>query len=179
MVFNPLKKSLKTFCCSVLLLHGFSCFAQEPVQLEEALANMNQSTENRAKSNIHSLQSLSKEIVPTIYIKNNEISLTNKQSLPVRIITDAASLNRLYTNNKSYSSVELICIQINTPEELQVLVNISALQGFDQLKYIYFLCTFDVCNENEAVSCEKEKIKKLFSATNSPIKIIYTIEVSE
>ncbi len=158
---------LLAFCISFF---AFSVSAQEVKELSGLL---NGNTED-----INHLRSLVNDIQPTFYFQQSEL-IGDKGEMPTLIDTDVASVNQLYKDNPAYSSVEIIRIRISSPEDLNLILDISRLSAFLSLKYVYFLCDFKICGEQSAISdCEIGKIAKMISPEeNRGITFIYLISI--
>ena len=158
---------LLALCISLLTL---KVSAQEVRELNSVLSGNN----NEANR----LRSLVNDIQPTLSFQQNEV-IGDKAGAPVLIDADVASVNQLYLNNPKFNSVEIIRIRINSPEDLNLVVDMSRLESFTNLKYLYFLCAFDICEEQSSKSaCEIGKIIKMISSGgNSKIKFFYEISI--
>jgi hypothetical protein len=167
-LFNPTSlRLLLAFCISLLVI---KVSAQEVRELNSVLSGNN--------TEVNRLRSLVNDIQPTLFFQQSEV-IGDKVEAPVIIDADAASENQLYTNNPKFNSVEIIRIRINSPEDMKLVLDISRLESFTNLKYIYFLCAFDICEEQSSKSaCEIGKISKMMSSGgNSKIKFFYEISI--
>jgi hypothetical protein len=161
------RRLLLAFC---IFLIALKVSAQEVGELNNALSG-NDSEVNR-------LRSLVNDIQPTLIFQQNEV-IGDKVEAPVLIDADVASVNQLYINNPKFNRVEIVRIRINSPEDLNLVLDISKLESFTNLKYIYFLCAFDICEGQPLKSnCEIGKILKMItSGGNSKIKFFYEISI--
>lgn len=166
-LFKPAsRRLLLAFCISILVL---KVSAQEVRELNSVLSG-NNTEANR-------LRSLVNDIQPALSFQQSEV-MGDKTEAPVLLDADVASVNQLYINNPKFNSVEIIRIRINSPEDLKLALDISRLGSFTNLKYIYFLCAFDICEEQSSKSaCEIEKILKMISSGESKIKFFYEISI--
>ena len=153
-----------------ILFLVFQVSAQEVKELNGSLSGNNAET-NKLRSLVNDLQ-------PTLYFQQNE-QVGNNVEAPLLIDSDAASVDQFYVKNPEYNSVELIRIRINSPEQMNLFLDISKLDSFINLKYIYFLCAFDLCEEQSAKSaCEIWKISKMINqGTNTGIRFYYLISI--
>tara|TARA_R110002049_G_scaffold309155_1_gene517687 strand:- start:2903 stop:3448 length:546 start_codon:yes stop_codon:yes gene_type:complete len=86
---------------------------------------------------------------PTIYIKNNSIIKVTGPNKPVSLTTsDANSFNILKTENPLFDSVQILKIQLNDLSDLNNYLDVSSINGFNNLKHIYIMCYFK-CTENQ------------------------------
>jgi hypothetical protein len=124
------------------------------------------------------LRSLLFDQQPTLYLEENNV-VSEKVDSPLLLETDAASIKRLYEIKPEYNNVEVVRINIEKQEDLNLLLDIARLSNFNNLKYLYFLCTFDICTDQTTKSaCETEKILKMVTPSkNSNITILYLISI--
>lgn len=86
---------------------------------------------------------------PTIYVKNNSIIKVTGPNNPVSLTTsDVNSLNILKTDNPLFNTVQILKIQLNEISDLNKYLDMSSIQGFDNLSYVYFMCYFK-CTESQ------------------------------
>ena len=137
--------------------------------------------ESENPSLVNSVKELSQGSVPSIFLKEGNINLTDPNKTPLRIITDAESISSLYISNQLFSQVEMIIIQINESSDLTLEVNLASLSQFTSLKYLYFLSSINLCgNQPNNSDCEKTALNNVLNgSTLSPILVAYTSEVSE
>lgn len=88
---------------------------------------------------------LSSKLYSTRYYKNGSLKNKYGKGAPVRIsLEDMASFKALEHNaDEDFGNVELITVMVKDQSELSNAVNLSALNGFSNLKYISFKCFFD------------------------------------
>lgn len=154
------KKTTLSFCTTILtcvfsLLLVAKGFSQE-VKIYELFENG--ATSNVAKvgktvlktqtatdatytGDLKSFYELDYNLKPTIYIQNNTIVNAPDGEVPVKVkMEDTNSFNVLMSNNSIFNKVELITIYVDSPSQLMSSLNVSTLQGFNNLKYIYVQC---------------------------------------
>jgi hypothetical protein len=68
---------------------------------------------------------------------------------------------------------------MNSPAELGARVDLTRLTAFSQLKYIYFLCTFDVCPEfNQSRTCVEERLSPMLSGPgDGALMLLYKVSI--
>ena len=156
------------------------CYSQTPSsnQIEELgskLSVMNASANPTINIEAKSLESLVYDLKSTMYLKSGQFTDT-AATHPIRVNTDAQSFSLLQYPTLLYNNVELICIKIMTPEDLQKVLSVSDLSWFNKLKYICFLADFKICSEQttHVVDCEKNKIANMIQGTLNPgLEVIY------
>lgn len=159
-----------TFLVVCISLIGIKVSAQEVRELNSVLA-VNDSETNSLRNLIYDLQ-------PVIYFQQGE-NIVNRGETPVYIDTDVASIDKLYVANSDFNSIEIIRIKINNPSELNLILDTSRLNSFVNLKYILFLCTFDICKGQSLKSaCELSKISNIISiGEKTDIRFFYLISI--
>ncbi|MEA5111041.1 hypothetical protein SDC9_23386 [bioreactor metagenome] len=162
----------------MLLLLTAGLQAQTLRQLDRQIATMLASPNTAIVNEGQHLQSLVADLYPTLYIIKGELSY-NGGNYPVRVECDAASITSLYQPLPSYSGVEIIIIKMNSPAELGARVDLTRLTAFSQLKYIYFLCTFDVCPEfNQSRTCVEDRLSPMLSGPGDGVMMmLYKVSV--
>lgn len=90
---------------------------------------------------LNNFYELNYKLKPTIYIENNTIVQVPNNETPIKIkLEDVKSFNVLKTYNPLFETVELIVIDVKNLSELNTSFDISSLQSFSSLKYIYVQC---------------------------------------
>lgn len=172
---------IKTFGWKALaLMLAFSGFysmgrAQETLEIEPLEKLLK---EQSSQKTTHSLKDLCYALVPSVYLRQETRQVKGDES-PVRVITDASSFGQLYNESADFESVELIFVQVNNPEDLKESLDLSALEHFPNLKYIYFSCTFEICT-GEDIQCERQVISDMLKGIeNSDLTIVFTAALSQ
>lgn len=139
----------KLFIYSLLFIF-FSVFsvqissAQNIQKYSDIINNILASNDGQGTANAAHLESLIYDVHPKLYLNENGI-INNNVSNPVCINAEPEALNYLYEPNPLFEQVELITIDISNAYELNFVFDVSALQGFSNLKYIMFYCSYN-CN---------------------------------
>lgn len=147
-----------------------------PQNLDQAIATMISSSNPEVAANGYHLKKLAYDLNPTLYLRNGS---TNNPSgkTPVCLDTDMTSLGKLYEVNELYQQVEYITIRVEKDKDLSAMVNSVKFQDFRNLKYIYFLCTFEVCS---GTGCEIPIISQMVQETESlNLLILYKVSIPE
>jgi hypothetical protein len=106
---------------------------------------------------------------PTIYVKNNSIIQVTGPNKPVSLTTsDVNSLNILKIDNPLFNTVQILKIQLNEISDLNNYLDMSSIQGFSNLSYVYIMCYFK-CTESQI---------RAFIKNASPETIIYFEQVN-
>jgi len=134
-----------------------------------AIASMKSSSDPATVDEGKHLENLAFKINPIIYFKNGNTTLIGESS-PVVIDTDVASIFKLYEENSLYRTVEIITIRVENESELSAIIDLTNINGFRDLKYVYFLCTFNICPNP---GCEAGIISQMIQGNESSNAIIY------
>ena len=105
---------------------------------------------------------------PTYYINKNNIKKSNHKESSILKLTffDTQSFNVFSQDNSNYRSVKLIIVNIKTLSDLNNKLNLSNIQGLNNLKYIFIKCYF---------KCTEQQMKD-FVLHDSNIRIFYRVE---
>ncbi len=170
--------SLISFCS-----FSMGMIAQNPAVnniqgLDSKLISMRQSAEASIQKEAENLSSLVNDLKPTLYYRNYQV-IQSDDGIPVRINADAESLQLLAGSNPLFSQVQLLCIKIEKPEDIQSVLDLSDMTGFLNLKYIYFLCTYQLCADQPGDSlCEKQKIAAMLQGNETAgLNILYAVNI--
>jgi hypothetical protein len=146
--------------------------------LDSKLAAMGAAQDEQTKVDGIYLNSLISDLLPSIYFQQGKLMGAYKEN-PIVLFTDISSLTSLSDHNPLYKKIEIISIKIKRPEDLQKVLKFSDLMGFDNLKYIYFLCDFNICpDQAQNTSCANEKISAMIQRTeNSSIEILFKTNI--
>lgn len=165
-----IKSLLSTLC---MLFLSASSFGQEINELGTKLSAMDKSADAYIRNEAVYLKSLVSDLQPTLYLQNGKFKQTELQ-ISKRINTDVSSLQLLNLQNPIYENAEIICIKIENENDLLATLNLSDLSGFKSLKYVYFLCTFNVCQGQYSPSeCEVEKIAQIIKRNENPGYLVF------
>lgn len=147
-------------------------------ELDSKLAAMRSSKDERSKVEGIYLNSLITDLLPSIYFQEGKLVGTYKEN-PIVLFTDISSLTSLSDPNPLYKKIEIISVKLKKPEDLQKVLRFSDLLGFGNLKYIYFLCDFNICpDQAQNTSCANEKISAMIQRTeNSSVEILFKTNI--
>ncbi|MCK0124721.1 hypothetical protein MWU76_09925 [Gelidibacter sp. F2691] len=147
-----MNSKFKTKLLSSLMLIGLfsgTCFSQDNV-----IHNLTGNTDrfaptdvvvgNRSSKATADLPSdLLYDLNATVYVKNNAISKVKGKAHPLVLkFKDAQSFNVVSKRNPLFNKVEMIKIDLASENDLRTPFNMSALRGFNNLKYVYLKCEF-------------------------------------
>ncbi|MBL7892861.1 MAG: hypothetical protein JNL63_09550 [Bacteroidia bacterium] len=181
MLLQNSKLFRQVFFAMAFLLIAVSGISQVIQKMNDELSLMQTSPDKEKREEGVRLKSLVNDLQPALYLKRGELTRAEEGSVPLKIITDAVSIDQLYTGNALYKSVRMVCVKIERPEDLKSALRLADLKGFSKLKYIHFLCSFKICaGQGDNNTCELEKISAMVNGkADSVIKILYTSTTSE
>jgi len=149
---------------------------QAALDLDETIASMLASSDPLVVAEGQHLQSLAYNIHPTIFIRSGNLTYPEGSTAEC-VDSDASSVWTLYEDNPLFNQVELITIRIEQESDLATVLNLDNLQAFTNLKYIYFLCNFEICS---SPGCEAALISQMVQGSDNPeVLILYKISVPE
>ncbi|WP_010229356.1 hypothetical protein [Gillisia marina] len=115
------------------------------------------------------LQVLAYNLVSTVVIENSEIKVFGEQP-PLKAELLYNSFNILSTSNAQFNKVELLVIKLDSEDQLNTSLDFSKIQGFNNLKYVYFLCPFN---------CSKSKIENISQGMPLGTTLLYSASIPE
>jgi hypothetical protein len=160
-----IKRKLSNFLLvsALAILFSANGFAQENIyQIFD---------ENSGNSSLRSSVNVPNELLhgknPTIYIENSSIiNVTGDVSPIVLKLLDATSFSLLQDNNSLYNNVEVITITLNRASDLNNRLDVSSINGFRSLKYIYVKCLFE---------CTDQQIRSFLLNADSVTTVFYKV----
>ncbi|HLV38586.1 hypothetical protein [Xanthomarina sp.] len=159
------KRSFSNFLvlCAITFLFSSSSFAQGNIQ-----RIFDDNSENR---NSRTTGTIPDELLhgknPTIYIENSIIiNVTGDESPKVLQLLDGTSNLLLQDNNSLYSNVEVITIKLNRLSDLNSRLDLSHINGFSSLKYVYIQCLFE---------CTDQQINNYLLNADSVTTVFYKV----
>lgn len=167
----------KTTAICILLLCAINLNAQDIViyeldqvqesQIKGSSSQAKNGLAKKATSNSDRFLKIIKKNEPTVYLNNNVLTKTSTYSEPVRLKAgDVQSLEILKKSNKIFNKVELITINLKNEKDLNSPIDVSSINGINQLKYIYIRCYF---------KCTNNQIKTFVLNANPKITIFYSM----
>lgn len=164
--------SLRRFvqCISVVLfivLFALNSSAQTLQEYGVLVAGMNASSDPNVRAEAAHLDSLVFQVHSKMYLKNSVQNFSG-QTAPVCLQTDDESIGMLSVTDPLFHTVELITVKINSPGDLNFVLNLANLPGFEQLKYVQFRCSYP---------CDPEVLSPLFTGNNPGITVFYLISI--
>jgi hypothetical protein len=127
-------------------------------------------------SNNSYVAKLALDLQPTIFINENDRFLYGSNNFSV-LECPYSKISQLYDEEEIFSTVQLIKIKIaENPDEFTL--DLDNLQSFPQLRYVWLMYLYDVC-DNETDVCILEKIQNSIYSENEDMTIIYNISISQ
>ena len=150
----------------LLLVVGSIAQGQTVFELRSKLVEMKGSTDSLITKEAVRIESLVYSLQSRLYILQG-VEKTYGIVPPVCATVDAQSVNKLKDADSLFSQVELITIKIDKPDDLNLSLDLTALSGFTNLKYVHFLCSF---------SCAPEDLSKLLTP-NPAVTVFYIVSL--
>jgi hypothetical protein len=166
-VQNTRQITKRIFLPLLIVFFALTASAQTLQELGAMLATMNASSDPAIRQQAAHLDSLVFQVQPKIQITNFVLGVTG-QAPAVCLESDAQSVGMLINANPLFQEVELITIQLNGPGDLNFILDLANLPGFEHLKYIQFLCSFN---------SDPQLIQSLFLSNNTGITVFYNISI--
>ena len=119
------------------------------LELDAFLSAPSQTARAAAVSNVTLLNMQNvKELVyntqPSIYFFGGVVKVFGDK--PRNLFTDANSISSLNNSVTLKNNIEIVTVNLDNPNQLNTPINLSQLSEFKNLKYIYFITSFDVSN---------------------------------
>ncbi len=151
--------------------------AQNVVHYPAFLSKHLNSDDPTMKAEGKHLQSLVSDNLPTESLKWGQQKKVG-EGTPRVVQFDAHSAGRLYGHNPAYAGVELLRINITTPDELKSPIELEKLKGFESLKYLLIRYTFDVCG-NGSADCIPSMVARNVTGNESPVIVLYELSIPQ
>lgn len=120
------------------------------LELDAFLSTPSQTARAAAVSNVTLLNMQNvKELVyntqPSIYYFGGVVKVFGDK--PRNLFTDVNSIAGLNNSITLKNNIEIVTVNLDNPNQLNTPINLSQLSEFKNLKYIYFISSFDVSND--------------------------------
>jgi hypothetical protein len=162
--FNPIRKGV--ILIFLIVITNICSLGQTPVELNTLLEQMTGSGDSVLVEEANHIKSLVTNLHPTVFI--GDVVRASGESDPVRADVKAGAISKLNMENPLFGQVEMITLRINTQADLSALLDLSAIQGFTNLKYVRLLCSF---------ACAAEQLDKIVTGNANGIKVFYSISI--
>lgn len=121
-----------------------------------------------SKNEAEEISALVYDLHPTIFIGNSGIKILGDEA-PVKAELTAGNFQRLSTSNPGYNNVKLLKLKVENEADFNASFDLSNLEGFENLKYVFVECTFE---------CSATRIENMFSNVGN-VKVLYIISTPE
>jgi len=149
----------------LIVLTSVSLNAQGIIELKSYLEKTKTSPDPVLVSNAKHLESLVTELQPTVYLSNSIVTGNTNKAKCAEV--KASAIDQLSSDNSLFNDIELITIRLESPADMGFVLDLSKLNRFTKLKYIYFLCEFDG---------DAKELQKLFIPT-AGITVLYMVSI--
>jgi hypothetical protein len=120
------------------------------------------------KSEVEEISALVYDLNPTIFIGSSGYKILGEEA-PVKAELSAGNFQNLSTANPGFNNVKLMKLKVENEADLNASFDLSTLQSFTNLEYIFIECTF---------KCSATRISNMFSNVGN-VKILYVISTPE
>jgi len=172
-VYIMVKKITFTLLLSILSFCAVTAQNSTAFELNEYISsNSNNKSSLKSKSSqpvSTPLQVLAYDLVSTVVIENGEMKVSDEQP-PIKAEISYNSFQTLTASNALFNKVELLVIKLDSEDQLNSSLDFSKIEGFNNLKYVYFLCPFN---------CSKSKIENVALGLFSGITLLYSASIPE
>jgi hypothetical protein len=115
--------------------------------------------------NIQNVRELVYNAQPSVYYFGGVVKVYGDK--PRNLFTDINSLSSLNSSISLKNNIEIVTVTLDNPSQLNNSFNLSLLSEFKNLKYIYFVASFDVTNDN---------ISNLIQGENDKYMVFYKVQ---
>lgn len=108
-------------------------------------------------------------------ISNNDIRAYGSGT-PQAVMTGSQWLDRLYQPHADFGGIQLVSIRVDNQQDLNQILDLDQLSHFQELDYIFFLITFELCPDGD-IDCEKSAVGNMVRSSqpeNSP-RVFYQV----
>jgi hypothetical protein len=160
----------KIIALSLLLLSAsFNAYSQnKAIDFEELVSSPATYAGQINKNEVEELSALIYDLNPTIFIGSSGYKTLGDEA-PVKAELSAGNFNRLATANPGFNNVKLLKLKIENEADFNASFDLSRLQGFENLEYVFVECTFE---------CSTTRIENMFSNIGN-LKVLYIISTPE
>jgi hypothetical protein len=121
------------------------------------------------------LKNLITELHSSAYIEDGVVTTFGNGS-PVILNTGTKEFSFLYNENSAFGETELIKL-FDKHEDLQNKLDLTRLQGFNNLAWIYVSFSFNPCS-GDSDDCLLSRVQNLFQGLDqSSVKVVYKLSI--
>lgn len=142
---------------------------QSKVQSKSAALKSNANSKEVTNISLQDFLELNNNLKPTVYIDNNSVKNITGVGNPLKVkYNNTQPFHKLNEESSLFNSVELITINLKTSSDLKNEFDLSKVNQFQKLKYVFIKCYFD---------CSVNQIKQ-FVLNLEPEVIVYFTKVN-
>jgi len=139
------------------------------VQSKSATLKSNANAKEITNIGLQDFLELNNNLKPTVYIDRNSVKNITGVGNPVKLkYNNIQPFHKLNEDSSLFNSVELITINLKTSNDLKNEFDLSKVNQFQKLKYVFIKCYFD---------CSVDQIKQ-FVLNLEPEVIVYFTRVT-
>lgn len=103
---------------------------------------------NVTLQNMQNVKELVYNTQPSIYFYGGVVKVYGDK--PRNLFTDLNSISSLNNSITLKNNIEIVTVNLDNPNQLNSAINLNLLSEFKNLKYIYFISSFEVSNDGIA-----------------------------
>lgn len=143
--------------------------AQSKVQAKSTSSKSSANRKETTNVGLQDFLELNNNLKPTVYIDKNLIKNITGVGNPKKLkYNNIQPFHKLNEESSMFNSVELIAINLKTSSDLKNQFDLSKVNQFQKLKYVFIKCYFD---------CSADQIKE-FVLNLEPEVIVYFTKVN-
>ena len=119
-------------------------------------------------SNAQNLEDLIYKIQPSVYYYSGTVNTYGEK--PKNLFVDVQGLTDLNNSAIQKNNIELITIKIETPSDLDAVIDLLAFDNYSKLKYIYVLATIETTSQH---------INSMIRNNNGDYEVFYKIQIGD
>jgi hypothetical protein len=158
---------LKKLSLILLVLLASAGLNAQVAELKSSLELMKASSDAAKISQAAHIESLIYDLLPSVTIREGKVA-TYSVAPFVSVDVDIPSIGKIWEDNPLFAKAELLTIQINSLDDLKLVLDLTSLTAFPNLKYVYFLCS---------VNCTPEQVNALVKEAVPGILLYYLISI--
>lgn len=124
------------------------------------------------------LKTLVTGLNPAVYLNGSGINIYGPGTSRV-VYTDAAYVATLYGQRTEFGTVELIEIRLKSAADESTRLDITRLNGFDNLKYILLTYEYNACTGSNDACLDEKTSLIVTNRSDNPVTILYRLSIPE
>ncbi|KOH43339.1 hypothetical protein [Sunxiuqinia dokdonensis] len=152
-----------------LIITATTALGQSVNEFGTYIAQMKESPDDDIRLQAARFESLTTDLHPNLYIEEDGMKAFG-EGAPVCAFVDVEASGQIYDANPLFRKVELLTIKLTSSNGLNTPINLSLLEGFQNLKYILIRSEF---------ACTEEQVESMLTGSKADVIVCYTISFPE